>query len=35
MGLSKETIEKSKEIFKKEYKKDLNDDEASEAANSL
>lgn len=35
MGLSKKAIDEFKEIYKKQYKKELNDAEASEAANNL
>jgi len=35
MSLSKKAIDEFKEIYKKEYKKELNDAEASEAANNL
>lgn len=35
MSLSKKAIDEFKEIYKKEYKKELNDYEASEAANNL
>jgi len=35
MGLSKESIEEFKEIFKKEYGKELSDQEAFESATNL
>ncbi|HUV81268.1 MAG TPA: hypothetical protein VMW21_01980 [Patescibacteria group bacterium] len=35
MSLSKKAIDEFKKIYKKEYKKELNDAEASEAANNL
>lgn len=35
MGLSKKAINEFKDIYKKEYKKELSDAEASEAANNL